>query len=163
MRLQTLISNASLSDFRVKYHSRIPPRGKIYFFNEGNTMSFQPPVTAYLKSTKLPSPPKSPYSPGYIGSMPVADVHRTFSTEGFLVTRTIRRARIGNCNCYTRRSPWLIWQNGFVFAIPSQPLTTPPTHISYLLARRRGGLRRQEQNGFLTLYRLVFMSDALCF
>ena len=45
---------------------------------------------------------------------------------------------------------------------PPQPLTTPLTHTSYLLTHRRGELRRQEQNGFLTLYCLVYMSDALC-
>ena len=154
-----MISNASPSDFRVKYHSRIPPRGKIYFFNEKNAMSFQPPVTANLKSTKFPAPPKSPYSPRYIGSMPVADIHRTFLYGGIF---GYRRARIGNCGCYTRRSPWLTRQNRFVFAIPSQPLTTPLAHTSYLLTHRRGELRRQEQNGFLTLYCLVFTSDALC-
>jgi fructose-1,6-bisphosphatase I len=60
---------------------KIPPRGKIYSFNEGNSMYFNPPVTAYLKSIKYPAPGKSPYSARYIGSM-VADVHRTLLYGG---------------------------------------------------------------------------------
>ncbi|KAF7363447.1 Fructose-1,6-bisphosphatase, cytosolic [Mycena sanguinolenta] len=60
---------------------QIPPRGKIYSFNEGNSMYFNPPVVSYLKSIKFPAPPKTPYSARYIGSM-VADVHRTLLYGG---------------------------------------------------------------------------------
>jgi len=60
---------------------KIPPRGKIYSFNEGNTMYFHPPVTRYLESIKFPKSGKSPYSARYIGSM-VADVHRTLLYGG---------------------------------------------------------------------------------
>jgi fructose-1,6-bisphosphatase I len=65
---------------------QIPPRGKIYSFNEGNSVYFHPPVNAYLKSIKFPSPTPSgktpsPYSARYIGSM-VADVHRTLLYGG---------------------------------------------------------------------------------
>ncbi|KAG6909714.1 hypothetical protein DXG01_015916 [Tephrocybe rancida] len=60
---------------------QIPPRGKIYSFNEGNSMYFHEPVTAYLKSIKYPAAPKTPYSARYIGSM-VADVHRTLLYGG---------------------------------------------------------------------------------
>jgi fructose-1,6-bisphosphatase I len=60
---------------------KIPQRGKIYSFNEGNTMYFHPPVTSYLKSIKFPPAGKSPYSARYIGSM-VADVHRTLLYGG---------------------------------------------------------------------------------
>lgn len=59
---------------------QIPPRGKIYSFNEGNAMFFHPPVLEYLKSIKYPASGK-PYSARYIGSM-VADVHRTFLYGG---------------------------------------------------------------------------------
>jgi fructose-1,6-bisphosphatase I len=59
---------------------KIPPRGKIYSFNEGNTMYFHPPVNAYLHSIKFPKT-GSPYSARYIGSM-VADVHRTLLYGG---------------------------------------------------------------------------------
>ena len=58
----------------------IPPRGKIYSFNEGNSLYFHPPVNAYLKSIKYPANGK-PYSARYIGSM-VADVHRTLLYGG---------------------------------------------------------------------------------
>ncbi|GAA5875471.1 hypothetical protein JCM16303_000641 [Sporobolomyces ruberrimus] len=59
---------------------RIPNRGKIYSFNEGNALFFHEPVTKYLDSIKFPSNGK-PYSARYIGSM-VADVHRTLLYGG---------------------------------------------------------------------------------
>jgi len=74
--------DAALGEFILTHPDiQIPPRGKIYSFNEGNSMYFHPPVTAYLKSIKYPSPPKTPYSARYIGSM-VADVHRTLLYGG---------------------------------------------------------------------------------
>jgi fructose-1,6-bisphosphatase I len=74
--------DAALGEFILTHPNiQIPPRGKIYSFNEGNSMYFYPPVTAYLKSIKYPTPPKSPYSARYIGSM-VADVHRTLLYGG---------------------------------------------------------------------------------
>ncbi|KAH9981287.1 fructose-1,6-bisphosphatase [Lactifluus volemus] len=57
------------------------PRGKIYSFNEGNSLYFHPPTINYLNSIKYPSAGKSPYSARYIGSM-VADVHRTLLYGG---------------------------------------------------------------------------------
>lgn len=74
--------DAALGEFILTHPNIvIPPRGKIYSFNEGNSMYFHPPVTAYLKSIKYPPPPKTPYSARYIGSM-VADVHRTLLYGG---------------------------------------------------------------------------------
>lgn len=68
---------------------QIPTRGKIYSFNEGNSMYFHQPVINYLNSIKFPDQTvkngegksKSPYSARYIGSM-VADVHRTLLYGG---------------------------------------------------------------------------------
>lgn len=50
---------------------RIPSRGKIYSFNEGNSSYFHEPVTKYLDLVKNPSPEsgRKPYSARYIGSM----------------------------------------------------------------------------------------------
>jgi len=59
---------------------QIPPRGKIYSFNEGNSLHFYPPTNSYLESIKYPANGK-PYSARYIGSM-VADVHRTLLYGG---------------------------------------------------------------------------------
>ncbi|KAF9532981.1 fructose-1,6-bisphosphatase [Crepidotus variabilis] len=74
--------DASLGEFILTHPNiTIPKRGKIYSFNEGNSMYFHPPVVNYLKSIKYPSPPKTPYSARYIGSM-VADVHRTLLYGG---------------------------------------------------------------------------------
>jgi len=72
----------------------IPPRGKIYSFNEGNSMYFHPPVTAYLKSIKYPAAPKSPYSARYIGSM-VADVHRTLLYGGIFGYPNDKKSKSG--------------------------------------------------------------------
>ncbi|KAK7693709.1 Fructose-1,6-bisphosphatase, cytosolic [Cerrena zonata] len=74
--------DAALGEFILTHPDiRIPPRGKIYSFNEGNAMYFHPPVNKYLESIKFPSTGKSPYSARYIGSM-VADVHRTLLYGG---------------------------------------------------------------------------------
>ena len=67
----------TLIDMQIK----IPARGKIYSFNEGNSVYFHPPVTNYLNSIKFPPPGRAPYSARYIGSM-VADVHRTLLYGG---------------------------------------------------------------------------------
>jgi fructose-1,6-bisphosphatase I len=73
--------DAALGEFILTHPDiQIPPRGKIYSFNEGNSMFFHPPVVDYLKSIKYPASGK-PYSARYIGSM-VADVHRTFLYGG---------------------------------------------------------------------------------
>lgn len=73
--------DAALGEFILTHPDiKIPPRGKIYSFNEGNSMYFHPPVTAYLHSIKYPKS-GSPYSARYIGSM-VADVHRTLLYGG---------------------------------------------------------------------------------
>ncbi|KAH9951902.1 fructose-1,6-bisphosphatase [Amylocystis lapponica] len=74
--------DASLGEFILTHPDiKIPPRGKIYSFNEGNAMYFHTPVTNYLNSIKFPPAGKSPYSARYIGSM-VADVHRTLLYGG---------------------------------------------------------------------------------
>ncbi|KZT70109.1 fructose-1,6-bisphosphatase [Daedalea quercina L-15889] len=72
----------SLGEFILTHPDiKIPPRGKIYSFNEGNSMYFHEPVNKYLQSIKYPASGKSPYSARYIGSM-VADVHRTLLYGG---------------------------------------------------------------------------------
>ncbi|KIM87092.1 hypothetical protein PILCRDRAFT_95942 [Piloderma croceum F 1598] len=74
--------DAALGEFILTHPNiKIPSRGKIYSFNEGNSMYFHPPVTKYLNSIKYPASGKSPYSARYIGSM-VADVHRTLLYGG---------------------------------------------------------------------------------
>ncbi|KAL4067632.1 fructose-1,6-bisphosphatase class 1/Sedoheputulose-1,7-bisphosphatase [Scleroderma yunnanense] len=73
--------DAALGEFILTHPDiKIPPRGKIYSFNEGNSMYFYSPVISYLNSVKFPKT-GSPYSARYIGSM-VADVHRTLLYGG---------------------------------------------------------------------------------
>lgn len=71
----------SLGEFILTHPKiRIPSRGKIYSFNEGNSKYFHKPTLDYLESIKYPKT-GSPYSSRYIGSM-VADVHRTLLYGG---------------------------------------------------------------------------------
>ena len=72
---------APLTFALIGFQIMIPPRGKIYSFNEGNSVYFHPPVINYLNSIKFPPSGKAPYSARYIGSM-VADVHRTLLYGG---------------------------------------------------------------------------------
>ncbi|TFK43165.1 fructose-1,6-bisphosphatase [Crucibulum laeve] len=87
--------DASLGEFILTHPNiTIPSRGKIYSFNEGNSMYFYPPVTAYLKAIKYPAPPKTPYSARYIGSM-VADVHRTLLYGGIFGYPNDKKSKSG--------------------------------------------------------------------
>ncbi|KAL7413880.1 fructose-1,6-bisphosphatase class 1/Sedoheputulose-1,7-bisphosphatase [Mrakia frigida] len=74
--------DSALGEFILTHPNiRIPPRGAIYSFNEGNSMYFHEPTKKYLESIKFPGEGKKPYSARYIGSM-VADVHRTLLYGG---------------------------------------------------------------------------------
>ncbi|KAJ3551755.1 hypothetical protein NP233_g13017 [Leucocoprinus birnbaumii] len=87
--------DAALGEYILTHPNiKIPPRGKIYSFNEGNSMYFHPPVNAYLKSIKYPNPPKTPYSSRYIGSM-VADVHRTLLYGGIFGYPNDKKSKSG--------------------------------------------------------------------
>lgn len=69
---------------------RIPSRGKIYSFNEGNSLYFHEPVKQYLESIKYPSEEsgKKPYSARYIGSM--VSLHRCSLSETLTDTSWFR-------------------------------------------------------------------------
>jgi len=72
---------------------KVPKRGKIYSFNEGNTMFYHEPVLKYLESVKFPQNGK-PYSARYIGSM-VADVHRTLLYGGIFGYPADKKSKTG--------------------------------------------------------------------
>jgi len=87
--------DASLGEFILTHPNiTVPHRGKIYSFNEGNSMYFHPPVKAYLNSIKYPASPKTPYSSRYIGSM-VADVHRTLLYGGIFGYPNDKKSKSG--------------------------------------------------------------------
>ncbi|KAJ2201905.1 Fructose-1,6-bisphosphatase, partial [Coemansia sp. RSA 520] len=73
---------------------RIPPRGKIYSVNEGNSMYWDDATRAYFDSLKAPPADsgRKPYSARYIGSM-VADVHRTLLYGGVFAYPSDRKSR----------------------------------------------------------------------
>jgi len=87
--------DAALGEFILTHPNiTIPPRGKIYSFNEGNSMYFHQPVVDYLHSIKYPPQGKSPYSARYIGSM-VADVHRTLLYGGIFGYPNDKKSKSG--------------------------------------------------------------------
>eukprot|EP00274_Cyanoptyche_gloeocystis_P008307 CAMPEP_0196655450 /NCGR_PEP_ID=MMETSP1086-20130531/5191_1 /TAXON_ID=77921 /ORGANISM="Cyanoptyche gloeocystis , Strain SAG4.97" /LENGTH=439 /DNA_ID=CAMNT_0041987761 /DNA_START=42 /DNA_END=1361 /DNA_ORIENTATION=+ len=59
---------------------RIPEKGSIYSFNEGNSDNWDKALQTYVKDLKNPASGK-PYSLRYIGSM-VGDIHRTLLYGG---------------------------------------------------------------------------------
>ncbi|KAF9454491.1 fructose-1,6-bisphosphatase [Macrolepiota fuliginosa MF-IS2] len=86
--------DAALGEYILTHPNiQIPPRGKIYSFNEGNSMYFHPPVHNYLKSIKYPTR-GAPYSARYIGSM-VADVHRTLLYGGIFGYPDDKKSKTG--------------------------------------------------------------------
>jgi len=106
--------DASLGEFILTHPNiTVPPRGKIYSFNEGNSMYFHPPVKAYLKSLKYPASPKTPYSARYIGSM-VADVHRTLLYGGIFGYPNDKKSKSGKLRLLYEAFPmaFLIEQAG---------------------------------------------------
>jgi len=106
--------DASLGEFILTHPNiTVPSRGKIYSFNEGNSMYFHPPVTAYLKSLKYPASPKTPYSSRYIGSM-VADVHRTLLYGGIFGYPNDKKSKSGKLRLLYEAFPmaFLIEQAG---------------------------------------------------
>ncbi|EFJ05835.1 hypothetical protein SELMODRAFT_272310 [Selaginella moellendorffii] len=60
---------------------KIPDKGKIYAFNEGNYALWDPNLQSYINSLKDPGPAGKPYSARYIGSL-VGDFHRTMLYGG---------------------------------------------------------------------------------
>jgi len=92
---------------------KIPARGKIYSFNEGNSVYFHPPVTHYLNSIKFPPSGKAPYSARYIGSM-VADVHRTLLYGGIFGYPDDKKSKSGKLRLLYEAFPmaYLIEQAG---------------------------------------------------
>jgi len=83
----------------------VPPRGKIYSFNEGNSVYLHQPVTNYLKSIKFHHRAKRHTRLGISGPWwPMFTEH--CCTVVFSVTQTIRRARKANSGYSTRPSPW---------------------------------------------------------
>jgi len=86
----------SLGEFILTHPDiKIPSRGKIYSFNEGNSKYFYPPVVGYLESIKFPvDEKKAPYSARYIGSM-VADVHRTLLYGGIFGYPNDKKSKSG--------------------------------------------------------------------
>jgi len=132
----------------------IPPRGKIYSFNEGNAMYFHPPVTAYLKSIKYPTAPKSPYSARYIGSM-VADVHRTLLYGGIFGYPNDKKSKSGKLRLLYEAFPMaFLTEQVRLFAFGGSRLD--------LRLFRLGGLRRRAQNASSTSFPPTFMNGALC-
>jgi len=123
--------DAALGEFILTHPDiQIPARGKIYSFNEGNSMYFHPQVNAYLKSIKFPPSGKSPYSARYIGSM-VADVHRTLLYGGIFGYPDDKKNKRGKLRLLYEAFPmaFLIEQAGGIATTGTRPILdiTPTT------------------------------------
>jgi fructose-1,6-bisphosphatase I len=108
----------SLGEFILTHPEiKIPSRGKIYSFNEGNSQHFYPPTNEYLNSIKFPSNNK-PYSARYIGSM-VADVHRTLLYGGIFGYPDDKKSKDGKLRMLYEAFPmsFLIEQVGLLFLL----------------------------------------------
>lgn len=122
----------SLGEFVLTHPDiKIPPRGKIYSFNEGNSLYFHPPTINYLNSIKYPPSGKSPYSARYIGSM-VADVHRTLLYGGIFGYPDDKKSKSGKLRILYEAFPmaFLIEQAGGIATTGTQRiLDIVPTSI----------------------------------
>ncbi|MBI3268201.1 MAG: class 1 fructose-bisphosphatase [Planctomycetes bacterium] len=76
----------SLGEFLLSHPNiQIPPRGKIYSINEGNSPYWEAGTKKYIQYIKEKDPASNrPYSLRYIGSL-VADVHRTLLYGGIFL------------------------------------------------------------------------------
>lgn len=132
------------------YQIKIPPRGKIYSFNEGNSVYFHPPVINYLNSIKFPPPGKAPYSARYIGSM-VADVHRTLLYGGIFGYPGDKKSKNGKLRLLYEAFPMAylteqVWASSGVNDVK----------VSLTYPHRPGVLLRREPRGSLTFNPLRF-------
>eukprot|EP00276_Gloeochaete_wittrockiana_P006964 CAMPEP_0184643296 /NCGR_PEP_ID=MMETSP0308-20130426/113_1 /TAXON_ID=38269 /ORGANISM="Gloeochaete witrockiana, Strain SAG 46.84" /LENGTH=502 /DNA_ID=CAMNT_0027071121 /DNA_START=350 /DNA_END=1858 /DNA_ORIENTATION=- len=80
---------------------RIPTRGSIYSFNEGNMDSWDEGVRSYVQSLKSR---RKPYTLRYVGSM-VADVHRTLIHGGIFGYPTDQKNTNGKLRLVYECSP----------------------------------------------------------
>ncbi|ORX36850.1 putative fructose-bisphosphatase [Kockovaella imperatae] len=121
----------SLGEFILTHPNiKIPSRGKIYSFNEGNSLFFHEPTLKYLESIKYPKNNK-PYSARYIGSM-VADVHRTLLYGGIFGYPGDKKNKDGKLRMLYESFPmaFLTEQAGGVATTGSRRiLDVSPTHI----------------------------------
>lgn len=110
---------------------KLPERGKIYSFNEGNSLYFEEPVIKYLESIKNPKDGSKPYSARYIGSM-VADVHRTLLYGGIFGYPGDKKVKDGKLRILYEAFPmaFLTEQAGGIATTGTQRiLDIQPTHI----------------------------------
>ena len=86
----------TLGEFLLSARSiTIPPRGRYYSINEGNTPFWHPGLASYINSLKQDAPDRGlPYSGRYIGTA-VADVHRTLMYGGIFLYPADRRSPEG--------------------------------------------------------------------
>ncbi len=76
----------TIGEFLLTFENiRIPPRGRIYSVNSGNSHKWPEPVRRYVRHLLTPSEDGSrPYSLRYVGTM-VADIHRTLHYGGIFM------------------------------------------------------------------------------
>lgn len=83
---------------------RIPPRGKIFAINEGNSKYFDESVTEYVRQCKFPPGDGPPMGARYVGSM-VADIHRTLKYGGIFMYPATSKIPTGKVQCSAHALP----------------------------------------------------------
>jgi len=133
---------------------KIPARGKIYSFNEGNSVYFHPPVTNYLNSIKFPPSGKAPYSARYIGSM-VADVHRTLLYGGIFGYPDDKKSKKGKLRLLYEAFPMAYLTEQVMISCNKKDVKVSLTYL-----RRPEVSPPREARGSLTFNRLKSMNVA---
>lgn len=110
----------------------IPPRGKIYSFNEANRWDWDAPLQSYITDIQQGhGDTGTPYSARYIGSM-VADVHRTLQYGGIFGYPADKKNCNGKLRLLYEAAPmaFLVEQaGGMALTGKNRILDLPPTSV----------------------------------
>mmetsp|Transcript_6220 Transcript_6220/g.15038 ORF Transcript_6220/g.15038 Transcript_6220/m.15038 type:complete len:354 (+) Transcript_6220:551-1612(+) len=111
---------------------KIPPRGKIYSFNEANHWDWDPPLQQYVADIQQGlGESESRYSSRYIGSM-VGDVHRTLQYGGIFGYPADKRNPNGKLRLLYEAAPmaFLLEQaGGLALTGKNRIMDIPPTDV----------------------------------
>jgi len=111
---------------------KIPPRGKIYSFNEANRWDWDPPLQKYVTDIQRGlGDTKSKYASRYIGSM-VGDVHRTLQYGGIFGYPADKKNPDGKLRLLYEAAPmaFLLEQaGGLALTGKNRIMDIPPTDV----------------------------------
>ena len=123
----------SIGEFVLTHcNMRIPERGNIYSFNEGNRFDWDEPMQEYITNIqKGTGETRTKYSGRYVGSM-VADIHRTLQYGGIFGYPADKKNVNGKLRLLYEAAPMamLIEEAGGIATTGSRPIMEiPPTGV----------------------------------